>query len=340
MRTATDDLRAALSRLPRAGIAKLPTPLDPAPRLAAAIGASAIYVKRDDLTGLAFGGNKTRQLDLILAAAIAQGASAIVCEGGHQSNQSRQLAAAAALLGFELRLVSSGAPPATLSANELVGALLGARVHYVPSASEIGDAIGRVTRDLERDGRVVHVVDVIDHRTEDSCLGAVAYLEAAIEILGQLGDSDPTRVYVSCGTGSSPTLAGLAAGFAAAGSGARVVGVPASPQPPHVAEQTRDIASRALVRAGAGQAADRLTITIDNEFAGQAYGPTPESLAAVRLAARTEGLLCDPNYTGKALAAIVAYAERTTATGAVVFVHTGGLPLLFQPDVAEALARG
>jgi len=334
MRTAVDELRSALSRIPHLGIPALPTPLERAPRLASAIGGAALHVKRDDLTGLAFGGNKTRQLDIILADATRRGATAIVSEAGPQSNQARQLAAAAARLGLELRFVIAGAPPQFASANDLLCEILGARVDYVDTKADLADAIARISGDLESAGRKPHVLDVLDHRTEDSCLGAVAYMEAACEILEQL-PSGPTHVFVSCGTGSSPTLAGLAAGFAAAGSAARLVGVPASPQPPLVTEQTRDIAVRALARLG-------LTgdpkITIENEFAGLAYGATAESVAAVRLAARTEGLLCDPNYTGKTLAAIAADARRRKSDDDVtVFVHTGGLPLLFQPELAEVL---
>ncbi len=336
------ELRRVLSAFPRAGIAVLPTPLEAAPRLADAIGASSIYVKRDDLTGLAFGGNKTRQLDVILGAALRRGATAIVSRGGHQSNQSRQLAAAAARLDLELRLVTVGGPPPANSANDLICALLGARTEYLPEGSDpaaIDATIARVVRELEHSAHVVHVLDVLDYRTDDSCLGAVAYAEVACEILEQLADAGaPTQVFVSCGTGSSPTVAGIAAGVAALRLTTRVIGVPAAPQPPSVVAETLDIAARALRAFASDAQIEERDLVLDNEFSGAGYGPTPDSLAAVRLAARTEGLLCDPNYTGKALAALVAHARRAGATDErIVFVHTGGLPLLFLPELEERL---
>src|SRR5688500_12046802 len=144
-------LRRALAQLPRARVATLPTPLERAPRLARAIGARDVLVKRDDLTGLALGGNKTRQLELILGAAMRRGATAIVSQGGRQSNQSRQLAAAAARLGLELRIVVLGEPDAEPSANDLVCGILGAQVRYARSAAGVASMMVDVQRELEHD---------------------------------------------------------------------------------------------------------------------------------------------------------------------------------------------
>jgi 1-aminocyclopropane-1-carboxylate deaminase/D-cysteine desulfhydrase-like pyridoxal-dependent ACC family enzyme len=333
-------LRRALAQLPRARVATLPTPLERAPRLAQAIGARDVLVKRDDLTGLALGGNKTRQLELILGAAMRRGATAIVSQAGRQSNQSRQLAAAAARLGLELRIVVLGEPDAEPSANDLVCGILGAQVRYARSAAGVASMMVDVQRELEHDSHVVHVVDVVDHRTDDSRLGAVAYAECAVEMAEQL-DAMPTHVFLSCGTGSSPTLAGIAAGFAALGSDARVIGVPASPQPPATIAETIDIAVRALSTLDDGAVLDPGRVVIENEFAGSDDGATPESIAAMRLAVRTEGLLCDPIYTGKALAALVRHAQRENfSEHRIVFLHTGGTPLLFLPQLRVALAGG
>jgi 1-aminocyclopropane-1-carboxylate deaminase/D-cysteine desulfhydrase-like pyridoxal-dependent ACC family enzyme len=331
-----------LTRFARAGIAALPTPLDGAPRLAASLGVRRLSVKRDDLTGLALGGNKTRQLDLVLGRAIAHGATALVTVGAVQSNQSRQVAAAGARLGLPVHVVSIGVAPQPPVGNHLMCRAFGATMDVLPSDADpslIREATTRAV-DVFRDrGHKPHVVDLLDYRSEDSRLAAVAYVEAACEIAEQLGGGGmPMALFVSCGTGSSPTLAGLAAGVRALGAVTRVIGVPASPQPQEVVTQTIAIAHSALTMLECDARLEPSDIDIRNEFAGAAYGPSAESLEAVRVAARTEGLLLEPLYTGKAFAAMLAYARSAEQPDATLgFVHTGGAPLFFLPEVQERL---
>lgn len=328
-RAPTGALRERLGKFPRVGIAVLPTPLETAPRLASAIGVVTLHVKRDDLTGLAFGGNKARQLELIIGSAIASGATALVSTGTAQSNQSRQLAAAAARLGLPLTLVVRGSAAARPDRNDLITRLIGPHVEYVLETSDPGDeraALDRVVAALERAGHRVHVVDVIDHRSEDSVLGAVAYVGAACEILEQLpGREPPTHVAVSCGTGSSPTLAGLVAGFRALGATTRIIGVPAAAARAEVREQTLAIARAVMDRLGMEVALSIADVILADRPS------TADTLQAVRIAARTEGLLLDPTYTGPTLAMLIAQA-RTDDMTSVVLVHTGGTPLLFDPS--------
>jgi D-cysteine desulfhydrase family pyridoxal phosphate-dependent enzyme len=331
----THELRSALARFPRVAVAEIPTPLHDCPRLAAAIGVKRLFVKRDDLTGLAFGGNKTRKFAFTFADALQEGADCVITGAASQSNHARQAAAAAARLGLKAYLVNryDGRARQGIQGNWLLDCLLGAEVRLVPPEVDSGAVKQRLAEELRAAG---HRPYVIGERA--AMLGAVAYAECALEVGEQLAEAD-ARADVLAVASASGTQAGLALGVKALGAGARVLGY----RPGHGDAE----AVRASIAGLANAAAEWMGLTtrllpeeIENSgaFVGEEYGiPTAAGLEAVHLAAHTEGLLLDPVYTGKALSGVIAAVRsgEIAADATLVFVHTGGAPALFayQPEL-------
>ncbi len=302
-----------------------PTPLDPAPRLAAALGLRPgdLWVKRDDLTDLG-GGNKVRKLEHLVAEAVAGRATVLVTSGGAQSNHARMTAAAAARLGLGAVLVLAGTPSAERPGNLALEGLLGARV--VTAGDVDGVALERrveqVAARLRADGEVPAVLPL----GGSSPTGARGYLTGAAELREQA----PDAAHVVVAVGSGGTMAGLVAGL----GGNRVLGVDTGAVP--------DPDERVAGLAAALGASDA-PIRLRRDQVGAGYGVlTAAAAAAMRTAARTEGLLLDPVYTGKALAGLAAaVGDGSIRPGErIVFVHTGGLPGLFGHPVAAGLAAG
>lgn len=321
-----------LSRFPRLGIAHLPTPLEPMARLTAALGGPRLWVKREDCTGVGFGGNKLRKLDYVLHEAIASGADTLVSGGVVQSNSQRQVAAAAAKLGLACHLaVYHGrlAPPSAEydgTGNALLNRLFGATLHDVPWSGDRNGAIRALADRLRAEGRKPFVVpyDV------SSPLGAVAYATTAVEIAEQSATLgfEPAAI-VHC-TGSAGTQAGLVVGAAACLPRTRVVGIDIDAEPERVRAD--------VLSYGRGAAAlldrpfDERDVEVVAGHAGPAYGvPHAATIEAIRLGAQLEALVLDPVYSGKGLAGLVALirAGRWTSGQDVVFIHTGGAPALF-----------
>lgn len=299
----------------------LPTPLEPADRLGGELGLAPgrFWVKRDDLTGLATGGNKARKLDLLVADALGRGCDVLVTVGGPQSNHARLTAAAAARTGLACVLAFSGAPPERAEANQLLDVVLGAERRFVgPVAPDDLDLVVEgIAQDLRATGRHPYVIPF----GGSSALGASAYAHAASEIVAQLGHED---VLVVTATGSGGTQAGLAARL----GHDRVIGVDtgALPDPGAVVQRlTTQVADLlGLPRPGG-------VPRIVRDQVGRAYGATTDAcLRAIRLAARTEGLLLDPVYSGKAMAGLLALPVSDLQARAVVFLATGGIPTIFE----------
>ena len=301
-----------------------PTPLEPAPRLSEAIGLGpdALWIKRDDLLGLGGGGNKIRKLQWTCAQAVASGAHTLVTSGAPQSNHARLTAAAGARLGLDVVLVLAGErpDPGPLAGNLALDALFGASIVWTADGDEAGlqERVDEVAAELENAGRRPAVIPF----GGSSPLSTNAYLDVAPEIRSQ--GVDPDHVVVAVGSGG--TMAGLVRGFGAQ----RVLGVHcgAVPDPHH--------AVRALFPAH-DPAPGSLRIRMDQVGAG--YGRlTPDVAAALTLAARTEGIVFDPVYTGRALAGLIAEVAdgHIGPDSTVVLMHTGGLPGLF--GHAELLA--
>ena len=301
-------------------LAHLPTRLERADRLGAALGlpSNRLWVKRDDCTGLATGGNKARKLELLVADALAHGCDILVTAGGLQSNHARLTAAAAARSGLGCVLAFNSDPPPGAESNQLLEALLGADRRFVgPCAMEDLDAaVERVAGELRSDGRRPYVIPI----GGSSPLGASAYATAADEILADLGHDD---VLVITATGTGGTQAGLAARL----GHERVLGVDvgalADPTTA-VRRLTIEVAALRDLPAPVGEP------RIARDQIGSGYGATTDAcLSAIRLAARTEGLLLDPVYSGKAMAGLMAVPRSELRAAAVVFLATGGVPALF-----------
>ena len=319
--------------LPRLALGAFPTPLEPAPRLAASLGLAGLWIKREDLSGPALGGNKIRKLELILADAEAQGCDAVITTAGLQSNFCRALAGTAARLGLGCALLLRGSRPNAATGNLLLDGLFGAEVRYLdvtdawdPRAKAALEALGRELGARGRKPYVIHLVGAT------AGLGVAAWAAGGAELDAQFTAAgiDPDRLIIACGSGL--TLAGAALGLKRAGRRCRVTGVSVQQPAARLVPWIVDVASRGAALLGKGPTLDAGDFVILDGFVGAAYGrPSPEGVAAVRLAGRTEGLALDPVYTGKAMAALAACLAdgRIERNNNVVFLHSGGLPGLF-----------
>lgn len=319
-----------LSRLPRVALCALPTPLVRARRLEAALGPGAprIWLKRDDLTGLAFGGNKARKLEYLVAAAETAGATVLVTEGAAQSNHARMTAAAAAARGLRAALVLDTGNGDAVEGNLLLDHLLGADVCLVADPADRRETMERVAADLRAAGEEPFLIP-----TGGSVpLGAAAYVQAALELANQLvavGEA-PSRLYVA--SGSIGTQAGLVVGSRAFALSWTIYGVAVSHPAAALIDKGVALADETAALLGLPARFGRDDVLVDGGFVGEAYGKrTPEALEAIHRLARTEGVLLDPVYTGKAMAALLAHvrAGHFAPDAAVVFLHTGGGPALF-----------
>ena len=324
--TTTEGIRAVIAEIPRVDLACLPTPLQEAKRLSEALGGPRIFVKRDDLTGVAFGGNKTRNLEFRLAAAKASGADVIVMVLDQQSNSARQTAGCCNRLGMETILILEGSEPEVVQGNLLVDFLLGAKVRFAASRSEQVRLSREAMADAMAGGRNPCLLNDIPMFDEGS---AIAYLESTCEIFESLGSRGlaPDCLYMSSsGKGQAGQVLAqkLLGGF-------RVHGITATDEfdiPPRGAE----IANRAARTLGLDLTVHPEDIVNDDAYVGAAYGiPSEAGNEAVRLFARTEGIVLDPIYTGKAAAGMIGHIRRGDfkREEIVVFVHTGGSPAIF-----------
>jgi L-cysteate sulfo-lyase len=322
-----------LAVFPRLGLAHLPTPLEPMKRLTAHLGGPRLWIKRDDATGLGFGGNKLRKLDYVLHEALAGGADTIVSGGVVQSNSQRQVAAATARLGLACHLavyhgrLAAPTPEYKSSGNAFLNRLFGAHLHDVPWTGDRNAAIRTLVSDLEAKGHKPYFVPY----GVSNARGAIGYATTIAEIEPQaalLGFAPAAIVHCS---GSGGTQAGLVVGAALAMPSTRIVGIDIDAEPARV---------RADVVTFAREASNLLAVRFDEEatvevvagHAGPAYGvPHDATIEAIRLAGRLEGLPLDPVYSGKGLAGLIALIRegRWRKDEDVIFLHTGGEPALF-----------
>ena len=322
----TKEIREVIAELPRVQLACLPTPLQEAKRLSETLGGPRIFIKRDDLTGVAFGGNKTRNLEFRLAAAQEMKADVIVMELDQQSNSARQTAGCCNRLGMDTVLILEGSEPESIQGNLLVDHLLGAEVRFAASRSEQVRLGRQVVEEARASGRTPCLLNDIPMFDEGS---AIAYLESTCEIVEALEAQDlaPDCLYMSSsGKGQAGQILAqkLLGGF-------RVCGITATDEfdiPPRGAA----IANRAARRLGLDITVVDGDVFNDAAYVGAAYGvPSKSGNEAVRLFARTEGIVLDPIYTGKAAAGMIDHIRRGDFRQGeiVVFVHTGGTPAIF-----------
>ncbi len=319
-----------LGNLPRIRLAHLPTPLEDAPRLTEFLGGPRIWIKRDDLTGLAIGGNKARKLEFLLGQARTQGCNVVVTVGAVQSNHARMTAAAARHLGMEAVLVLNGEEPELSQGNLLLDRIFGADVRIVQTDDDyvLMGVVDDVARQLRRDGRRPYVIP----RGGSNAFGAAAYLLAALEVLEQatqLGFRIDAIVHASTSGG---TQSGLYTGTKMTESGVQVIGISAGPRKDVVSRRVLGIVEELAQMLELRWRPHPDDIIVYDDYVGERYGvPTPECLEAIRLLARTEGILLDPVYTGKAMAGLRALVAdgRLHAVQNVIFWHTGGQPAVF-----------
>ncbi len=320
-------------RLDRVALGAFPTPLEAAPRLAAALGVAALHVKREDLSGPALGGNKIRKLEFLLADARARGCDAVITTAGLQSNFCRALAGTAARLGMRCALLLRGGAPARREGNLFLDGLFGADIRFLdvkdpwdPRARAALDALADELRAAGHRPYVIHLPG------QSAGLGVAAWVDGARELDAQFAAQgiDPDRLVLACG--SSLTLAGLALGLKRAGRRCRVSGISVQQPAGRLVPWIVEAAARALELLAEGPALEAGDFDMVDGFVGEAYGvPSPDAIAAVRLAGACEGLVLDPVYTGKAMAGLRAcVADGRFAPGeTIVFLHSGGTPGLF-----------
>lgn len=309
-----------------------PTPLEEMPRLTAALDGPRLWIKRDDCTGLATGGNKTRKLEFLMAAAQDAGADMVVTQGAVQSNHVRQTAAAAARLGMKCHALLERRVPNTGSQYEQTGNVLfdqmfGASIEFRPPGLDMNAEAQTVTDQLRLDGNKPYFIP----GGGSNEIGALGYVASAQEILHQIDEMDLDLKLLVVATGSAGTQAGLVAGFHAHGCDIPIMGI--SVRQPH------DIQVENVYRLAVKTAAlltdkplSRDQILVDDGYVGEGYGiPTDGTIAATNMLASHEGILLDPVYSGKGMAGLIGRIGNgeIPKDGDVIFLHTGGAVSLF-----------
>ena len=329
-----------LGRFPRVRLGHLPTPLEPLTRLSAHLDGPKLWIKRDDCTGLATGGNKTRKLEYLVADAQAHGADTLITLGALQSNHARQTAAAAAKLGLKCVLVLEERVNQPTDAyrhngNLLLDRLLGATIKLVPAGSSMTTAGEQAAEEVRRAGGKPYVIP----GGGSNAVGALGYVGCALELLEQANRRGLGIDHVVHATGSSGTQAGLIAGFDAMRSGVRVIGITVGRPRDNQERNVLRLLDETWAHLGLNGPAPRDNIEASDRYFGEAYGiPTPAMKEAVTLLAETEGVLLDPVYSGKAMAGLIDMVRsgRFADHENVVFVHTGGQAGLFAYQPAFA----
>lgn len=322
-----------LSEFPRISLAHLPTPLEFLPRLSEHLGGPRIYVKRDDCTGLATGGNKTRKLEFSMGEAVQQGADTIITVGAVQSNHVRQTAAAACKLGLkcEVLLEHRVGHPSDLyrsSGNVLLDRIFGANLREYDKGTDFDAAMAEVAEEVRAAGGVPYIIP----GGASNPVGALGYVGCGLELLQQFSEQDLNVDLLVTATGSAGTHAGLAVGIRGGGSKMPILGFGVNAPEDVQEERVYKLAVETAELVGAPGVVSRDDIIADCNYIGPGYGEPTESMnEAVLLLARQEGLLFDPVYSGKALAGMIDYIRQGRFDDArtIVFLHTGGAAGLF-----------
>jgi L-cysteate sulfo-lyase len=297
------------------------------------LGGPQLWIKRDDCTGLAGGGNKTRKLEFLIADAQAQGCDTIITQGATQSNHARQTAAIAAKMGYDCHLLledrtQSADEEYVYNGNVLLDQLCGAELLKYPTDTDMNAAMEQVAEDLRSAGRKPYIIP----GGGSNRVGALGYVNCALELLAQANDQSLRIDHVVHATGSTGTQAGLVTGFAAMNSGIPVLGIgvraPREAQEQNVfrlAEETAEF-------IGAPGAVRRELVVANCDYVGDGYGlPTQGMIEALKMLAQSEGILLDPVYSGKGMAGLIDLIRKGEFKEGenVVFVHTGGAQGLF-----------
>lgn len=319
----------SLTKFPRVRLASLPTPIHKLPRLTEYLGGPPIYVKRDDLTGLAFGGNKTRKLEYIVADAQQQGASHLITTGADQSNHARQTAAAARAVGMKAILVlraESESPE--LQGNYLLDTMLDAECRFIVGEADMHDQMELAADEVRQTGGTPYIVEVGGSMP----IGSIGYASAMLELSHQLWVEGLDIRHFYYPTGSGGTQAGIALGSAMFGLSFQHHAVAVSGDEGQKVNLVAPLIESSAELLGITNPTSASALSIDVSQVGEGYGiPTEASLEAIELLAHYEGIFLDPVYTSKAFAALVADIRSGSIPQdePVMFMHTGGTPALF-----------
>jgi D-cysteine desulfhydrase len=321
-----------LARFPRRRYTPHATPIEKLTHLTRALNGPDIYIKRDDQLGLTAGGNKTRKLEFLVADALAQGAETLITVGAVQSNHCRLTLAAAVREGLKCRLVLEQRVPGSYnkraSGNNFLFDLLGVEaVTVVDAGIDLAAAMQKVANELAAEGRKGYVIP----GGGSNARGALGYVACAEELLAQTFDQGLKVDHIVVASGSAGTHAGLLTGLVANNAKIPVTGInvrrPRAEQEKNVHTLTQDVAKLLGV-----EPPPRESVVALDEWVGPGYSlPTPEMIEAVRLLARSDGILLDPVYTGKAMAGLIGLVRRGTFKKGenILFIHTGGAPALY-----------
>ncbi len=323
-----------LARFPRLSLGQFPTPLEALPNLSRYLGGPSLYIKRDDNTGLATGGNKTRKLEFLLADALQQGADIVITQGATQSNHVRQTIAGAAKVGLKTQVllekrVERFGEDYQRSGNVLLDNLLGGViVESLPAGTDMQLAMEKLASSLREQGHRPYVIP----GGGSNPIGALGYVACAEELLYQSSQQRLRIDHVVHATGSTGTQAGLVTGLNASNSGIPVLGISVRAPRAKQEENVYALASATWQLLGARGELSREQVIVNSDYVGEGYGlPTEGTLEALRLLAQLEGILLDPVYTGKGMAGLIDLIRkgRFGKDENVVFIHTGGSAGLF-----------
>jgi D-cysteine desulfhydrase family pyridoxal phosphate-dependent enzyme len=309
--------------IPRLNIAILPTPIQRLDRLTSFLGGPELYVKRDDLTGLAMGGNKIRKLEFLLADAQMQKAKTVITAGALQSNHCRQTAATAAVFNMDCVLVLAGTPPSISSGNYLLDQLFSARVVWT-SRSEREKTLEQVFKELEQGGKSPYLIPY----GGTNPLGAVGYVKAMEELMKQGLQPD----WIIFPTSSGGTQTGMVVGAEMVGFEGKVLGISVDEYSLVMQKRIKDLSDHTFQLLAEKRSIPIEKILVNDDYLGKGYGELGEiEIEAIRLFAKKEGLLLDPVYTGRAAGGMLDLIRKGFfAKGErVLFWHTGGTPALF-----------
>lgn len=306
-------------------LATLPTPLHPMERLSDSLDTET-WIKRDDLTGFAMGGNKVRKAEFLLADAQAQGADVVLTAGAVQSNHARVIATAARRQGMACHLFLSGREPNPPTGNLLLDRLAEAQIHVVASSVERPAAMEAEAERLRAEGHRPYVIPI----GGSNAIGAQGYAAGFAELETQLRALPPKPTHLLFASSSGGTYAGLLVGKALTNSEVLLLGIRVD-RDPEPEEAVCEVANALAARLGLSRRFAPAEAALNAEFVGEDYGvPTAAGLDALRQLWQQEGILLDPVYTAKAMAGLIALAQRGTFRGGrVIFLHTGGAPGVF-----------
>jgi len=315
---------------PRLKLAKLPTPLDRAENLGKSLGNLDLWIKRDDLTGFGFGGNKVRSLEYLAADAMKKNSNILITGGSHGSNHVRTTMAVAAHLGLKGLAVLSGTRPSTKNGNLLLDQLLGAKLIFTgdENRSNIDDFIEDEVKRLQSLDERPYLI----RRGGVSSLGCIGYVSAAMEICSQLQNLNLKPDILLCATGCGVTQAGLLVGFKLMGLNCQIYGITVSRTRDECIAQIKQLIGETEETLGLDSKVPSNDIFVFDEYIGDGYTmPTSKGIEAIHLVAQTEGIFLDPIYTGKAMAGLTDLVKKghIGLDQKVIFLHTGGSPSIF-----------